>query len=132
MVSSCIRAWSEGVLLIETIHLHVYLVVLVTCPTDSVEKISDEVLNARLAACVNSMGVHSRYWWKGRIHSEDESLLLIKTRAELFDRLEETINRVHPYEVPEVVGLNVESGSRRYLDWMMKETKPTFRKARKR
>lgn len=72
----------------------VYLVVLLTCPKGSAEKVAGEVLKLRLAACVNIIdGARSRYWWKGRLDSADESLLLIKTRSKLFGRLERTVRR---------------------------------------
>jgi periplasmic divalent cation tolerance protein len=110
-----------------------YLAVLVTCPADSAERIAGEVLETRLAACVNIIGkVRSRYWWKGRLDSADESLLLIKTRSELFGKLERTIKRVHPYETPEIIAVRIERGSREYLNWILKETGPTVRKTRRR
>lgn len=111
----------------------VYLLVLVTCPKKSAEKIAREVLKLRLAACVNILGtVRSRYWWKGKLDSADESLLLVKTRTELFDELERAIRRIHPYEVPEIVGFHVERGSKPYVDWIMKETKPIVKKTSRR
>lgn len=110
-----------------------YLAVLVTCPEDSAERIADEVLGLRLAACVNIVGrVRSRYWWKHKLESADESLLLIKTRSELFRKLERTVKRVHPYEVPEIIGVRIERGSGDYLDWMRKETRPGVEKTRRR
>ena len=107
----------------------VYLVVMVTCPEDSAQRIAREVLKLRLAACVNVLrGVRSRYWWKGKLDSAEESILLIKTRSELFGRVEQAVRRVHPYETPEIIGLRVEKGSRPYLDWIAKETKPKSRR----
>lgn len=102
-----------------------YLVVMVTCPEDFAERIAGEVLKLKLAACVNVLdGVRSRYWWKGKLDSAEESMLLIKTRSELFGKLERAVRRVHPYETPEIIGFRVERGSRPYLDWIAKETKP--------
>jgi len=110
-----------------------YLAVIVTCPEDSAEKIAGEVLRLRLAACVNILGiVRSRYWWKGRLESADESLLLIKTRSELFVKLERTVKRIHPYETPEIIGLGIERGSKPYLDWILKETRPVLKKTGRR
>ncbi|MDG6901637.1 MAG: divalent-cation tolerance protein CutA [Nitrososphaerota archaeon] len=101
-----------------------YLLVIVTCPEVAAARIAEEVLKLKLAACVNILGgVRSRYRWRGKLESADENLLLIKTRSELFGRLERTIKRVHPYETPEILALKVERGSRRYLDWILKETK---------
>jgi periplasmic divalent cation tolerance protein len=102
-----------------------YSVVLVACPPDHAEKIAARVLEMRLAACVNVVEtVHSRYWWKGKIESADESLLLIKTRASLFGRLERAVKQVHPYAVPEVVEMPIRAGRKSYLDWIAKETAP--------
>lgn len=100
-------------------------VILVASPKDSAERIAQEVLRLRLAACVNIVDtVRSRYWWRGKVERAEESLLLIKTRKELFKELERTIRRVHPYEVPEIIALPVEKGSRPYLNWISKETRP--------
>jgi len=110
-----------------------YLAVLVTCPEDAAERIAGEALRLRLAACVNIIGrVRSRYWWKGRLESADESLLLIKTRSELFERLERAVKRVHPYETPEIIGLRIEKGNGPYLNWLLKETTPVVKKTARR
>lgn len=106
-----------------------YVAVLVTCPEDAADKIAGEVLKLRLGACVNILGgVRSRYWWKGRLESANECLLLIKTRSELFEKLERAVKRIHPYETPEIIGVRIERGNRPYLNWLSKETMPTVKK----
>ena len=103
--------------------------VLVTCPKDSAERIAREVLKRRLAACVSTFdGVHSLYWWEGKLESAEESLLLIKTRRELFSELERTVRETHPYLTPEIIAFRAEKGSSRYLDWISKETRHVVRK----
>ena len=103
--------------------------VLVTCPKDSAVRIAREVLKRRLAACVSTLdGIHSLYWWEGRLESAEESLLLIKTRRELYGELERTVRGVHPYQTPEIISFRAEEGSRRYLDWVAKETRQVIRK----
>jgi periplasmic divalent cation tolerance protein len=110
-----------------------YLAVLVTCPEDAAERIASEVLKLRLAACVNIVGeVRSRYWWRGRLESANETLLLIKTRSELFEKLERAVRRIHPYETPEIIGLRIERGSSSYLNWLLKETTPVAKKTARR
>jgi periplasmic divalent cation tolerance protein len=110
-----------------------YLAVLVTCPEDAAERIAGEVLKLRLAACVNILrGMRSRYRWKGRLESANESLLLIKTRSELFEKLERAVRRIHPYETPEIVGLRIERGNSSYLKWLSKETTPAVMKTTRR
>jgi len=102
-----------------------YSLVFVTCPAGSAERIAREVLRLRLAACVNIIGkVRSRYWWKGKLASTDESMLLIKTKTELFEKLEGVIRRMHPYEVPEIIGIRI-TGSKSYLGWITEETQPS-------
>ncbi len=102
------------------------IVVLVTCPPKAAEKIAREVLEQRLAACVNTVEtVRSRYWWKGKIDAVNESLLLIKTETRLFKSLERVIKSPHPYEVPEIIALSIAGGSQTYLDWISKETNAT-------
>jgi periplasmic divalent cation tolerance protein len=103
--------------------------VLVTCPKDSAERIAREVLKRRLAACVSTLdGIHSLYWWEGKLESAEESLLLIKTRRELFGELEGTVRGIHPYQMSEIISFRVEKGNNRYLDWISKETRPVVGK----
>jgi len=109
-----------------------HTLVSVTCPKGSAEGIAQEVLQQRLAACVNTIDtVHSTYWWNGKLESADESLLLIKTRSELLDALQRMVKRVHPYETPEIIAFRVEGGDRGYLDWISKETKLVIGRKRK-
>ncbi|MFV1995906.1 MAG: divalent-cation tolerance protein CutA, partial [Verrucomicrobiales bacterium] len=66
------------------------------------------VLN-QLAACVNIVpGVESIYRWDGKIENENEALALIKTSAEVWPRLEQELRELHPYEVPEIIALDIE------------------------
>lgn len=88
------------------------------------EKISRVLLENRLAACVSSLSqFHSLYWWRENIESDKEFLLMIKTRKELFHELEKMIQNLHPYDVPEIIGLPVVHGSESYLNWIKSETR---------
>jgi periplasmic divalent cation tolerance protein len=97
-----------------------FLVVLCTCPTREVASaIATAVLEERLAACVNQLpGIKSLYRWEGRIEDDEELLLLIKTTSQLFPALEEMIRDLHPYDVPEIIGLPLTVGSKDYLAWI--------------
>jgi len=64
----------------------------------------------------------SFYWWEGKICGEEECVLLIKTKASLFSRLEKRIKEIHPYTVPEIIALPIKKGSPEYLDWLNRET----------
>jgi periplasmic divalent cation tolerance protein len=66
-------------------------------------------------------GVRSVYRWKEAIEEEEEVLLVVKSSRALLDELREEIERLHSYEVPEVIALPVVDGSERYLSWMNRE-----------
>ncbi len=85
--------------------------------------IASRLVETRLAACVNVLpGVQSVYRWEGKINQDAEFLLVIKTRAELFEKLERELKRIHSYAVPEILALPVAAGSAAYLDWIDRET----------
>ncbi|HDR73270.1 MAG TPA: divalent-cation tolerance protein CutA [Methanoculleus sp.] len=100
------------------------LVILCTAPQDASDAIIRALLESRLAACVNRHRVHSMYRWEGRIASDDEDLLFIKTVAPLFDAVEQAIRKMHPYDIPEIIALPVTAGSGAYLGWVRKEVRP--------
>lgn len=97
-----------------------YILVLCTCPDDVVAaKIATILVNERLAACVNRIPrMVSTYWWKDKVQTDTESLLIVKTADRLLDRLAQRIHDLHPYEIPEVIKLPIEGGSERYLAWI--------------
>lgn len=102
------------------------LVVLCACPDESVaDRIARDVVNARLAACVNRLpGVRSIYRWKGVLQDEPEVLLAIKTVRSRYEELEMRLKALHPYEVPEIIALPVLAGAAPYLAWLAAETRP--------
>ena len=87
---------------------HDLLVVLCTAPDEATaEKLAKGMVEARLAACVNAIpGLKSFYRWQGKLESDREIQLLIKTRRARFDELAAWIEANHPYEVPEIVASN--------------------------
>ena len=95
------------------------IVVLCTCASpDEGERLARVLVEARLAACVNVVpGVRSLYHWNGGIESAEECLLLIKSSRAVFAALSAEIERLHPYEVPEVLALPVVDGTQNYLNW---------------
>ncbi len=96
------------------------LVVLCTCPdTGTARRIAGELVEAKLAACANIMPqLTSVFWWEGEVQTEPEALLVIKTHDAAYPRLEEAIRRSHPYELPEVIAVPINSGLQGYLDWI--------------
>jgi len=78
-----------------------------------------------LAACVNVLaGVRSIYRWRGAVEESSECLLIIKSRRDLFEPLRSELEKLHSYEVPEVVALAVVEGSPAYLSWLDHELHP--------
>ena len=98
-----------------------YLLVLITVPSTEVgEAIAQALLDQRLAACVNRLEpVLSFYTWEGKQTRDQELLLKVKSRADLFaEQLVPAVKSIHPYQVPEIIALPVVMGSQDYLDWI--------------
>jgi periplasmic divalent cation tolerance protein len=89
------------------------------------DAIVEALLGDHLVACGQRMGpIRSRYWWRGRREQADEWLVLLKTRAELAPAVVTAIRANHPYEVPEVVTLELVGGAAEYLGWIDEMTAP--------
>lgn len=102
-----------------------YIIVFITAPSRDVgEQIARALLDDRLVACVNLVStIDSLFWWQDEIQSEQEILLIAKSRADLFENgILRVVLSIHPYDVPEVIALPIVKGSREYLDWIDEET----------
>ena len=101
-----------------------YLVVLITAGSyEEAHKIADALVGQRKAACVNIVPqINSFFWWEDKIEEDKESLLLVKTRAELFPDVVNEVKRIHSYEVPEIIALPIVDGNPEYMAWLEKET----------
>jgi len=102
-----------------------YCVIFCTVPNKEVGlDIATTLVSSQLAACVNIVpGLTSIYTWKGELCNDQELLLIIKTKNNLFANVEEAIKKIHPYEVAEIISLPVISGSHDYLQWIETVTK---------
>jgi periplasmic divalent cation tolerance protein len=98
---------------------------LCTCPdAASARRIADALVEARLAACVNVLpGITSVYRWQGKVEQADEVLLVAKTVRARLDALTRQVQALHPYELPEVVAVEISGGLPAYLDWIAAETR---------
>jgi periplasmic divalent cation tolerance protein len=97
------------------------IVVLVTCGSvKEARKIGRSLVEERLAACVNVLQspVESIYRWKGKVDTAAEFLMIIKSSRERFAALAERIKALHSYDIPEIIALPIEKGSRDYLAWL--------------
>lgn len=103
-----------------------YVIVLTTAPDGSVaQSIADALVTEKLAACVNIIpSVQSVFWWEERIQHEPEIMLVIKTIRDRRKTLEKRLKELHPYDVPEVIVLNVFGGSEEYLKWICNSVNP--------
>ncbi len=98
------------------------IVVLVTAPPDAAGPLARELVRRRLAACANVVsGMNSVFWWDGDVQAEAESLLVLKTTVGSFDALRSAVVELHPYDVPEVIGLPVNVALKAYADWVSSE-----------
>jgi periplasmic divalent cation tolerance protein len=102
-----------------------FFVVLVTAPDQkTARRIAKSALAARLIACANLItGVESHYWWQSKLEAGEEVLMVMKTSAARLKALQKHILAAHPYDTPEFLALRVDSGSRRYLNWLAASVK---------
>jgi periplasmic divalent cation tolerance protein len=97
-----------------------YIVVFITAETqEEAGRIADALVGGRLAACVNIVPrVSSKFWWEGKIDSSDESLLIVKTKSSLLDKVIDSVRSIHSYTVPEIIALPIIGGNTDYLNWI--------------
>jgi periplasmic divalent cation tolerance protein len=86
-------------------------------------KIALELVSQRLVACANIIeGVHSCYWWEGKVQEEGETVIIAKTKKELFPMLVERVRSIHSYICPCIVALPLVDGYDPFLSWVRRET----------
>lgn len=102
-----------------------HYLVLTTCPHEAAaQELARMLLDERLAACINIVpGLRSLYRWKGGIEEGNEVLLLIKAAKSVYPRLEARIRGSHPYELPEIIALDIAAGSAAYLAWIAENSR---------
>ncbi len=102
-----------------------YQIVLSTCPNkDIAQNIAQHLVTEKLAACVNIIShVTSVYIWQAELQYDHEVQLLIKTDSAKFEQLNARINELHPFDVVEVIALNIQQGDTHYLNWITESLK---------
>jgi len=89
---------------------------------EEAERIARQLVDKRLAACVNIVaGAKSIYRWQGAVEEANEVLLIIKSRRSLFRRLREELSGMHSYQTPEIVATAIVDGAPSYLEWLERE-----------
>ena len=102
-----------------------YVIAFVTTPTvEEAKRIAETLVERKLAACVNVIPqVDSYYWWNGKIESDQEAKLVIKTKSELMEELIESVRKLHSYEICEVTSVPIVGGNADYLKWIDENVK---------
>lgn len=97
-----------------------FIQVMTTVETkEQAQSIARHLVEEKLAACVQITGAtFSTYRWAGKIETAREYLCLIKTREDLFARVESAIKKLHSYETPEIIAVPIVNGSKEYLKWL--------------
>jgi len=85
---------------------------------DEAKKIGRELLEKKIAACINIFPITSMYWWEGKIEESPEFVMIVKTKTEKFKELKEEVIKLHSYETPCICAFAVEDGYRKFLDWI--------------
>ena len=119
------RAKSVG-----TFFIHVNLsvtvkpvVIVSTFPSkQSVTGIANKLVKKKLAACVNIAKISSIYTWKGKVENQNEYLAFFKTTKKNQSTLKKELKKLHPYDVPEIAEINVESINQPYMKWLVDST----------
>jgi periplasmic divalent cation tolerance protein len=87
---------------------------------ETANRIAQTLVGEKLAACANIIpAVHSIYRWKGKVETAGEVVVFFKTTENQLAAFEEKLRSLHPYEVPELIGIKIDSGSPDYLRWMI-------------
>lgn len=98
-------------------------VIISTYPNQkSIKKIANELVKSNLVACVNTTKISSIYSWKGKIENTSEYLAIFKTQQKNLKKLKIKIKETHPYEVPEIMELEINSINKPYMKWLISTT----------
>ena len=102
------------------------VVIFITAGTgEEAHKVGQALLEHRVAACVNiAPNITSIFWWQDKLETDQEHLLIVKTRSSNVEEVVRLVKEIHSNEVPEVIALPIIDGNQEYLEWIGEETKP--------
>lgn len=92
--------------------------VYITAPPDAAADLASQLVEERLAACVNRVRCRSTYRWEDEVHDDDEEVLLAKTTDEACDELMARVEELHPYDVPAVERFDVADATDPFEEWL--------------
>jgi periplasmic divalent cation tolerance protein len=88
----------------------------------SIIAIANELVSEQLVACVNITKSSSIYSWEGKIENSSEFIAIFKTTHKNKKALKEKLKKTHPYQVPEIIEIDIASINEPYLKWLMDST----------
>lgn len=95
------------------------MVYITTSGGEESKKIAKVLLEEKIVACANILpNMESIYWWEGKLEEDVESILLVKTRSELVDKVIDKVREIHSYQTPCALEIQIKKGSPDYLDWL--------------
>ena len=99
------------------------VIIVSTFPSkQSITKIANQLVKQKLVACVNITNISSIYAWKGKIENQPEYLALFKTSKKNQSKLIKELQKLHPYDIPEIAEISVDSINQPYLKWLVDST----------
>ena len=102
-----------------------YIVIFITTSSiDEAKKLGRTLVEEKLVACSNILSpVHSIYQWKGKLCEDEEVMIVLKTKRDLFRQIELRVKELHSYDVPEIIAIPIIEGSEDYLSWVESGTR---------
>ncbi|MDJ0601959.1 MAG: divalent-cation tolerance protein CutA [Crocosphaera sp.] len=100
------------------------IVITTTAKKEDADQIATTLLTRKLAGCVQILGpISSHYYWENELCQDEEWICLIKSSQHNYQTLENTIQEIHPYEIPEIISLPIVEGNESYLSWLNQQLK---------
>ncbi|MCB1158054.1 MAG: divalent-cation tolerance protein CutA [Leptospiraceae bacterium] len=100
------------------------LIYITTSSEEEAQKLAKVLIEERLVACANLIkGMQSMYWWEGKVEYGEETILIVKTKENLFEEVKEKIKSLHSYSCPCILRIKIDGGNPAFLQWISSETK---------
>lgn len=95
-----------------------FIIIYITFPdVDTAKRMTSQLIKQKLIACANIFPMQSSYWWQGKVANEGEFVSIVKTKSSNWDKVKKAVKKIHPYEVPCIMKLEVEA-NKEYEDWI--------------